>query len=464
MTENNLQRENLELKARLQAMGGILRLSHDAVLRPDLKSLAEHIVNSSRPLVQYIRACLVATDGAAPRILAEMSQPEVNSHSEYAENIRLIAASLKVDSPLELSSSGADGCALSDAARRACHELLGEKRRLYVIPLSSPRIPGSKTHPYLWLMEFSGSVPPHVKTSTGLLADEYGSALWSFSAGSRPWKRKRLLRPRNILPALLLLFLAALFTVRVDNNIAAEFVLKPKTTFSAYTKFDAVVRKCHVQDGSRVEAGAVILEYDTERMQFQLAAAEAAFRTADAEYEQESKAAFTDPEKLARVKLLALRREQAAVAIDEAKWFLDHSVVRAPVTGMIALAGGSADKLTGRALRTGEKEFDLFGTDGVAAEIMVHERDSAILSQSPALTLFLHTSPELPIRGEILSIRRYPELTEQNFYSYNIRSELTGDRLPELQVGMRGIARLSGERVKLGYYLFRSLVLWYRGV
>ena len=465
MPENNIQRENLELKVRLQAMGGILRLSHDAVLQPDLKSLAVHIVNNSRPLVQYVRSCLVAADGAAPRILAEMSQVEVNSHSEYANNIRLIASVLKIEAPQEISAADIDRLAPSEAARRAFLAVLGERRRLYVVPLSSPRIPGSKAHPYLWIMEFNGAVPPHVKTSTGLLADEYGSALWSFTAGGgRPWKRKRLLRPRNILLGLLLLFLVALFTVSVDNNIAAEFVLKPKTTFSAYSKFDSVVRKCHVKDGSKVEAGTVILEYDTERMQFQLAAAEAAFRTADAEYEQESKAAFTDPEKLARAKLLALRREQAAVAIGEAKWFIENSVVRAPITGMLALADGSADKLTGRALRAGDKEFDIFGSDGVAAEIMVPEKDSAILEQSPSSTLFLHTSPELPIVGKILSIRRYPELTEQNFYSYNIRAELAGELLPELQVGMRGIARLSGGRVKLGYYLFRSLVLWWRGV
>ena len=102
MPENNIQRENLELKARLQAMGGILRLSHDAVLQPDLKSLAVHIVNNSRPLVQYVRSCLVAADGAAPRILAEMSQVEVNSHSEYANNIRLIASVLMMSLPRPL--------------------------------------------------------------------------------------------------------------------------------------------------------------------------------------------------------------------------------------------------------------------------------------------------------------------------------------------------------------------------
>ena len=171
MPENNIQRENLELKARLQAMGGILRLSHDAVLQPDLKSLAVHIVNNSRPLVQYVRACLVAADGAAPRILAEMSQVEVNSHSEYANNIRLIASVLKIEAPQEISAADIDRLAPSEAARRAFQAVLGERRRLYVVPLSSPRIPGSKAHPYLWIMEFNGAVPPHVKTSTGLLAD-----------------------------------------------------------------------------------------------------------------------------------------------------------------------------------------------------------------------------------------------------------------------------------------------------
>ena len=38
------------------------------------------------------------------------------------------------------------------------------------------------------------------------------------------------------------------------------------------------------------------------------------------------------------------------------------------------------------------------------------------------------------------------------------------NNVPGLRFGMRGVARVTGEKVKLGYYLFRSLVLWYRGV
>ena len=94
---------------------------------------------------------------------------------------------------------------------------------------------------------------------------------------------------------------------------------------------------------------------------------------------------------------------------------------------------------------------------------MVPEKDSAILEQSPSLTLFLHTSPELPIVGKILSTRRYPELTEQKTYCYKVRVKLQ-NAPAGLRYGMRGVARISGGRVSIGYRLFKSSVLYFRGM
>ena len=131
--------------------------------------------------------------------------------------------------------------------------------------------------------------------------------------------------------------------------------------------------------------------------------------------------------------------------------------------GVVALTDGSADKLAGRALRQGEKQFDILSDQGMIAEIMVNEKDASVLEGTPRILLFLHTRPELPIQVKIISTRFYPELTEQNIYSYNLKAEMEGN-VPGLRYGMRGVARVSGEKVKLGYYLFRSLVLWYRGL
>ena len=198
-------------------------------------------------------------------------------------------------------------------------------------------------------------------------------------------------------------------------------------------------------------------------MRFQLAASEAAFKEANAEYEQELKASFTDKERLGRLKILALKRDAAQISINEAKWYLKHSVVTAPVAGILTIADGSADKLSGRALRVGERQFDILSDTGMIAEIMVNEKDASVLNGKPRITLYL--LPVRKFRSGLKFSREafYPELTEQNIYSYNVKAEMESS-IPGLSYGMRGIARVTGEKVKLGYYLFRSLVLWYRGV
>ena len=77
--------------------------------------------------------------------------------------------------------------------------------------------------------------------------------------------------------------------------------------------------------------------------------------------------------------------------------------------------------------------------------------------------MFLHTAPEDAIPAEILEISHYPELTEQKTYCYKVRVRLPEDSAG-LRYGMRGIARLSGGKVFLGYRLFKSLVLYFRGL
>ena len=81
------------------------------------------------------------------------------------------------------------------------------------------------------------------------------------------------------------------------------------------------------------------------------------------------------------------------------------------------------------------------------AEIMVNEKDASVLENPPKVVLFLHTRPELPINVKIISERFYPELTEQNIYSYNLKAEMVG-KVPDLRYGMRGVARVTGQKVR----------------
>lgn len=463
---NNPQQENAELKARLHAFAAIMRLGRDAFEQPDLPAAAVHIVNNSRTLLAYESSSLADLRGN-PSLLAEYAQVEVKQHTEYAADVKILCRSVDLSGgAVELNEGNEAFRKLSEKARGAFSRLAGEGGSLLLVPLRSARFRSSAKDPFVWLMTFKGAVPPHVGATIPLLASDYGNALWSHTprGGARlllKWLRKITLI--RILLLLLAAFVVAMFTVDVEHTVSAEFVVRPDAEYNSYAWFDCVVKNCFFNDGDAVKAGDRILEYDTDRMRFQLAASEAAFKEANAEYEQVLKASFTDRENLGKLKVLAFKRDSAKIAIEEAKWYLAHSVVTAPVSGILAIAEGSADKLAGRALRLGEKQFDILSDKGMIAEIMVNEKDASVLEGNPRITLFLHTRPELPIPVKILSSRFYPELTEQNIYSYNVKAEMENN-VPGLRFGMRGVARVTGEKVKLGYYLFRSLVLWYRGV
>ena len=461
----DLQQENTELKSRLHAFAAILRLGRDAFAAGDLNAVGVHIVNNSRVLLAFERSTLVDMRGR-PSILAEYAQTEVNQHTGFAQSLLALCRELTIgDSPFVIDSSDAPA-GLSSRGRAAWEELTADGRKLIVAPLKTAGVPASSREPFLWILEYADKIPAHVSATLSLLASDFGGALW-MNTPRKGWGTVfRWLRKITVMRVFLLLvvlFLVSLFLVNVEHTVSAEFVVRPKSMYSSYAWFDCVIRNCAVKDGDRVAKGDVILRYDTERMSFQLAAAQAAFKETDAEYEQESKASFTDRERLGRLKILSCKRDQAQIAITEAKWYLAHSVVRAETDGIVTFPEGSADKLEGKALRQGEKQFDILADNGMIAEIRVNEKDASILDGEPRILLFLHTRPELPIRTKILSERFYPELTEQNIYSYNIKAEMVGS-VPGLRYGMRGVARVTGQRVKLGYYLFRSLVLWYRGL
>ena len=461
-----LQQENNELKSRLRAFAAILRLNRDAFSFRDLHSTALHIVNDSKTLLTYERSSLL--DLRSGRILAEYSQTEVNEQTRYARALKKLCRELKFsgNDPVELTGEGPEEIVstLSRKGKESLQILTEDGTLLVIVPLRHSKNPESEKYPFLWVLEYKNAVPGHVSAMLALLTADYSCALWLHAPRGvlRVWGSFLFkITFARLFFLLLAAFCVALFTMKVEHTVSAEFVLKPKSAYSSYAWFDAVVRKCHVEDGQIVKKGTKILSYDTARMRFQLSAALAAYKETDAEYEQESKAAFTDREKLGKLKVLSHRRKQALVAIEEARWYLNHSEVYAPLDGMVALVDGSADKLSNRALRTGEKQFDIYSGSGMIAEIRVNEKDASVLDKSPVITLFLHTKPELPIRVKVISSRYYPELTEQNIYCYNLQAEMA-DPVPGLRYGMRGVARVSGEKVLLGYYLFRSLFVYMR--
>ena len=180
-----------------------------------------------------------------------------------------------------------------------------------------------------------------------------------------------------------------------------------------------------------------------------------------AELDLARQASFSNPSELGNVKLLELKGKVNQVSIEKLAWYLSKSEIKAAQNGILVVA--DKESLRGKAVGAGDSLFDVISPDSLSARVMLHETDAAVLQDIKSVALYLHSRPETAFRGEIISISPKPILTEKRQFCYIIELRLTENN-PAFVCGMRGVARVKGRRVTLGYYLFRKLILWWRKV
>lgn len=442
---------NEDLSARLKALAFIIKFGHDLFSAQTHADAAANVVNNSRSMLNFRTATLLESNGRKSRVIAQFGQPTVNPNARLAILQRKLADALVFD----------EDAVTVTADNGLDPELAQNDAVYYALRLSPP--PNSDNTPlfYIWLLEYEKEIPPFVPNTARLLANSAAEALFYHRLTKRRFWVLRSSLPKIIFWTIVLGAVAALMFIRGPERITAEFTLQPPQVTGAYAMFDGTIATCLKTDGAAVQKGDVILEYDVSQLKYRLGAAISQLRETEAELAIEEQSAFSDQSRLAKVKLLEARRDTAKVSVDEAQWYLDHSRILAPSDGFLVLTGGHAELFVGRAVKTGDKLFEIQGGDGMLADIPVNEQNASILRESPSLELFLHTAPENALACEIIDIARYPELTEQKTYCYHIQAKLTGE--PEgLRYGMRGIAKLSAGDHSLGYRLFKNVILYTR--
>jgi hypothetical protein len=453
-----------ELAARLKALGVIMKISREMSDAADFTAAAAIAANSPEVLLHFASSALLEYSDGKAQIVGQYGLFEPNSHSDYAVNISRIGRELSFieSGKLKVFRTSDDNEELSEGAQDALAAVLGADHELAVIRLPHPGYVENPEFELFWLLEFPGPVPGYAVPTINLLAGNISNALYSHRychTSSAAHKFKKQISKRKIslivgIIAVLLMF------IPVREQINAEFLLRAPEITGAYALFDGPVSQTFKQDGDRVKKGDVIAEYDTSQLRFKLDSARNRLSEIQKEYELENNASFSDRNRLGKVPLLAARLDSARVDVKEAMWYLAHSKIISPADGILALADGRAEMLKNRVLRTGDRIFDIYGGKGMVAEIRVNERDSSILLDKPEASCFLYTQPETEIRTKIIDIRQYPERTEQNVWCYKVLAEL--DSSMPLRYGMRGVAKLKGRRIALGYMLFKNAVLYLR--
>ncbi len=456
-----------QLRGRLAALSQIIKLGQGAFEAPTPAALASYIVNRSLGLIPADRSTLLEVRQRRVRVLAQAGQAKVVGDSAYNQALRTIAPAFPALEAVTLLAPDVenDVCPLRDRTAFSA-----DRETLVIVPLRSGRRRPDDCARF-WVLGFwqeasrpaaDGSLPL-LRVLYRFYADAFesldGRGTGRFRLVPGRWGRSRWLWLAVIVAALLVF-------VRVRDTVSADFELRPLEENVVYAPFPGTLRECLVGDGAPVKAGQAILRYDSDEVNFKLVQAMRRCELARMRYEVAQKQSVKDPASLAAAKLLQLEMASEAADVDLCKWYVEHSTLYAGADGRVFF--NDIAKLLNRSLTAGERLFEVIPEHGaLIAEVYLNERDAAVLTdpEQLSLALYLHTRPEQSLRGELLSVSPQALPIGLNHYGYRIRVKLAPEEnSPELLSGMRGIARVQGPRVSLGFYLFRNLLIWWHGV
>lgn len=457
--------------ARLNLLGLILNLGHESYKKGNIDALFTHILTNSRVVSAYDMSCIIDMRSGKPKTVSLMGTEKVIRNTEYCNSVEAITSPFhKIDKVTEINQETLTKKNASDGIKDIFDKFLKDapQKKIFLVPMPAPGFtPETVENGFLWFVEYYE--PKHAEgiSRLNLLSMHYGEAVWYFvksgpSIIPKMARKGELFHTKSFWFFVLLIVLLLLFVIRIGQNVSAEFEIVPKTDDRSivYAPFQGKIAEIDFYNGQKVKPGDIILEYNTQELNYQLKQAQAQYDEASAKLDMVRQRAFNDIREIANIKLLTLEQSIAKIAVEKYSWMMDKSILKAELTGTLIIS--DPNKLKGKAVADGEKLFEIIQpSKTIYAEVYVNEGDSSVISHLSSIALYLHSRPELSLTGKIVYVDPVPILTDKRQYCYVIRIEVENPK-GDFLYGMRGVARVTGEKVTMGYYIFRNLILWWR--
>ncbi|BBP56685.1 HlyD family efflux transporter periplasmic adaptor subunit [Pseudomonas sp. St316] len=277
------------------------------------------------------------------------------------------------------------------------------------------------------------------------LGDTYSHA-WLALQPRKPW-RLRWTRKRQVALAAMLL-LGLLIPVRQSVLAPAEVVPLGGQVVAA--PLDGVIAEFMVKPNQAVKNGDLLLRFESTSLKAQADVAERALGVAEAELKANSQRSFADAESSSKVDLLAARVEQKRAERNYAMELLKRSEVRAERDGIAVFA--DAERWLGKPVQTGERLMEIADPNQAELRIELAVGDAIALEPGAQVALFLDSDP---LQRHLAWLERsayeaQPTAAGQLAYRLDARFDATAPR-----IGLRGTAKVFGERAPLALYLLR---------
>jgi len=267
---------------------------------------------------------------------------------------------------------------------------------------------------------------------------------------------RRLVNRRVLAVAALILIILGFLPVPMTVLAPIEVVARSPKVIAA--PLNGVIEKVWVKPGDLVRKGDKLVSYVKTDIEANAEVARQRVQVASARYIKASQEAFgTGAGKrdlLISKAELELSEAEYQYAVEKFKM----TEITAPSSGVLLFL--SVDHWTGRPVSAGERIMRIANPDETQLKIDLSVNDSIILRDNAGINIFLDFDP-LNARSAKMTSRNFEAtLTERDTLAFELLADLEDDHdsanREKLAIGLRGTAQIYGEKVSLGFFLFRK--------
>lgn len=285
------------------------------------------------------------------------------------------------------------------------------------------------------------------------LHEAYGYSLWALSRrdGMATRLRRALAaRPKLLAGAAIVALAALVAPVRMSALAPAEVVALRAQVVAA--PMDGVVKRFHVAPNQLVKKDELLFTLDDTTLASKRDIAIKSLETARADALLAAQKAFDSDRSRSDLAVLQGRVREREAELAYLTLQLARIEVRAPRDGIVVF--GDPNDWIGKPVVTGERVAQLADPKDAGVLAWLPVADAINLEPGAEIRLFLHVAPLSPIDAKLTETSYQSVLSPEGIASYRIRGAFDAFA-PEARIGLKGTAKLYGDRVPLVYLVLR---------
>ncbi len=241
-------------------------------------------------------------------------------------------------------------------------------------------------------------------------------------------------------------------------RVSAECELQPVVRRFVAAPFDGPLEAAMVRPGDLVCEGELLAKINPREIEYKLAGLRAELSRAD----QEKKGMVADHD-FAGSKIAGLESDRLRLETELLEYRRGNLEIRSPLSGVVV--SGDLKQSEGTPLTRGETLFEIAPLGQWVVELAIPESDFSHVRSGMPVEFYIHAFPDRQRTGTLERINPRAELKDhENVFIGEVK---ISDRENTLRPGMRGRAKITGDRYPLAwnlfhraYYALRSTVGW----